>query len=117
MSVRRRQVGDVVVLDVGGHFYGGRETGVLERVLFEEIELDSAAVLVNLSECMGMNSTGIGVLLRAHDASERRGSSLRFCGAAGRMKSLLSLLRAGALLDQHASEDEALAAFAQRVSA
>lgn len=117
MSVRRRQVGDVVVLDVCGHFYGGRETAVLERVLFEEIELDLAAVLVNLSECMGMNSTAIGVLFRAHDSAQRRGGSLKLCCAAGRMKSLLSLLRAGTLLDQHASEDEALAAFGQRVSA
>jgi anti-anti-sigma factor len=117
MSVRRRQVGEVVVVEVCGHFYGGRETGILERVLFEEIELDSAAVLVNLSECMGMNSTAIGALFRAHDICQRRGGSIKFCCAAGRMKSLLALLRAGTLLDQYLSEDEALAAFTQRATA
>ena len=116
MSVRRRQVGEVIVLDVSGHFYGGRETAVLVRVLDEEIEV-SSSVLVNLSECTGMNSTAIGALFRVHDACQRRGASLKFCCAAGRMKSLLAILRAGALLDQHATEDEALAAFAQRATA
>ena len=116
MSVRRRQVGDVIVLDVSGHFYGGRETAVLERALFDEIDV-SPSVLVNLSECTGMNSTAIGALFRAHDAFRRRGVSLKFCCAAGRMKSLLAILRTGALLDQHASEDQALAAFAQRATA
>jgi anti-anti-sigma factor len=117
MSVRRRQVGDVVVLEVCGYFYGGRETGILERALSDEIALDSPAVLVNLSECMGMNSTAIGVLFRAHDACQRRGGNIKFCCAAGRTKSVLSLLRAGALLDQYSSQDEALASFAQRASA
>jgi anti-anti-sigma factor len=116
MSVRRRELGDVVVLDVCGHFYGGRETAVLARVLYDEAEA-SSSVLVNLSECTGMNSTAIGVLFRAHDACKRRGASLKLCCAAGRMKSLLAILGAGKLLDQYASEDEALAAFAQRATA
>ena len=117
MSVRRRQLGDVVVLDLCGYFYGGRETAVLDRVLAEELALGSSAVLVNLGECMGMNSTAIGVLFRAHDAFQRRGGSIKFCCAAGRMKSLLAILRAGTLLDQHLSEEEALSAFSHQASA
>ena len=115
--MRRRQLGDVVVLDLCGHFYGGRETAVLERVLAEELALGSGALLVNLSECMGMNSIAIGTLFRTHDAFQGRGGSLKFCCAAGRMKSLLAILRAGTLLDQYPSEEEALSAFSHQASA
>jgi anti-anti-sigma factor len=117
MSVRRREIGGVVVLDVVGEYYGGRETAILDRVLSEEVQAPIACLLVNLSECVGMNSTAFGVLFRAHHACRARGIRTKFCGAAGRMRALIQVLQAGVLLDHHGTEEEALAAFAERATA
>jgi anti-sigma B factor antagonist len=117
MSIHRREIDGIVVLDVSGQFFGGPETEALERAIANEIASGNPLLLVNLSECRAMNSTAFGVLLAAHRTCQAIGGVIMLCGAERRMKSLLNVLHVNQMFATYPSEAEALAAFAHRATA
>jgi anti-anti-sigma factor len=117
MIVRKREIDGVVLVDVAGEYFGGTETQALQRALQEELASGRAAMLLDLSTCRSLNSTAFGVLIETHRACERRGGALKLCGARGRVKSLLDVLRARTLFEIYPDEVEGRASFAIRATA
>ena len=117
MSIQRRVVAGIVVLNVAGEYFGGLETHALEQTLGDEIAAGNTLLLLDLSSCRAMNSTALGILIEAHRTCEAQGGAIKVCAAHGRMKALLHVLHAERLFEHYESEAEALASFVQRASA
>ena len=117
MAIRKREVYGTTVLDVGGEYYGGKETDALDRAIANEIALGNLRIVLNLSQCRMMNSTAFGVLIGAHKVVEAMGGMITLCGAERRMKRLLAVLRVHELFDHYPTEDEALEALGPRATA
>ena len=117
MAIRKREIDGIVVLDLSGEYYGGRETDELDRAISVELALGNLQLVLNLSECRIMNSTAFGVLIGAHKMVEAMGGVIKLCGAERRMQSLLRVLHVHELLDHHPSEEDALAALGRRATA
>jgi len=111
MSVRRRHQGDIAVLDIGGRFFGDRETDDLEKVLEGEATRGTRRVLLNPYDCSMMNSTALGVMFRAKQKLESVGAEVRLCGLGSRMQSLLVVTRLMEWFTVHDTEKEAIEAF------
>ena len=108
MSVKRREYGQISVLDIGGGL-NDRSAGELERALKDEVTRGTRRLLLNLSECKFMNSTVLGVIAGAAMALEAIGSEVRLCGLPRPMLGHpLDRLRLAGL---HETETEAIAAF------
>ena len=113
MSVRRRKHGDVTVLDIGGEFYGDRETDDLETVLQGEVLRATKRLLLNLFECSMMNSRALGVMVGAKKKLDSTGIEVRLCGLGNRMKSLLVVTKLTEWFNVHDTEKDAVEAFQQ----
>lgn len=117
MSVRKRAILSVTVLEVSGSFFGDVETDELARAIAEVGAEGNLHLVLDLSECKVMNSTALSVLTNAHNEYSRRGGTIRLCGLQRRMLNILTLTRLLDLFGHHPTLDEALASFAEAESA
>jgi len=117
MSIQRREVAGTVTLGLAGEYFGGLETHALEQTLRDEIAAGNVLLILDLASCRAMNSTALGILIEAHRLCEAQGGTVKLCGAQGRMKSLIHVLRVERMLESYATEAEAIASFAHRASA
>ena len=115
MAVGRRIVGDVTVLDVQGEFTGGDETDALLAAVLGEAAGGNRHLVLDLSACAMMNSSGISVLVEAYRNYATRGGEIKLCGLQRRMTNQLTVARLIHLFSHHATADEAVAAFAPGV--
>lgn len=113
MAVRRKQVGSIVTLYVAGSFFGDKETDELQKALLDEAAAGNVKLILNLSECTAMNSTAIGVLMRAYASYKGRGGEIKLCGLGKRLKDLFVMTKLIMVFDHHDTEEQALAAFAE----
>ena len=112
MSVRRKTSGSVTVLQVGGEFFGGDETDRLRETILAEAASGNLQLLLDLSECNNMNSTGLSVMVEAHQNYAARHGEIKLCGLQNKMTSYLVMTRLINVFGHYATEAEALAAFA-----
>ena len=112
MSIRRREVGDVVVLCPIGNFFGDQETDDFQKALADEAATGNTRLVLNMSECLGVNSIAIGVLMRSYANYKGRGGQIKLCGLPKRLHDLFTMTRLILVFDHHETEDLALAAFA-----
>ena len=67
-------------------------------------------VVFDLSEVESVDSAGLGMLIYAYGSLTAKGGSLRLCGVAPRVQSLLELTKMHTLLAIDATREESLAA-------
>ncbi len=111
MSVRKRHHSEITILDIGGEFYGDSETDELEKVLDDEVSRGTHRLLLNLYDCRMMNSTTLGVMIKAKHKFDAIGGEVRLCGLGNRMESILVVTRLMDWFTVHDTEKEAIAAF------
>ena len=111
MTVSRRVLGGVTVLDVGGEFTGGGETDQLRSAILEEASRGNTRLVLDLSECRWMNSSGISVLVEAYRNYAGRHAVIKLCRLQKRLINQLVTVRLLALLGSYPTVEEAIAAF------
>jgi anti-sigma B factor antagonist len=83
----------------------------LEQPLQEALAAENGGVLLNLTDCEFIDSTGIAVLVRAHDrVKERNGRRFVLCCPHSQVRRLLEITGVDQCIELHESRDEALAA-------
>lgn len=113
MSIRRREVQGVVILHPKGSFFGAEETDDFQKALTDEAASGNTKLILNLSECVALNSIAIGVLMRAYANYRGRGGQVRLCTMSKRVHDLFTMTRLIMVFDHHDTEEQALAAFAE----
>lgn len=116
MSIRRREVQDVVILYPKGSFFGDAETDDLQKALMAEATAGNTRLILNLSECVALNSIAIGVLMRAYANYKGRGAQIKLCSLGQRPNDLFTVTGLIKVFDHHETEQQALAAFAESSS-
>jgi anti-sigma B factor antagonist len=111
VAVRRKQAGPIVTLYLAGSFFGDKETDELQKTLMDEATEGNVKLVLNLSECTAMNSTAIGVLMRAYANYKSRGGEIKLCGLGKRLKDLFTMTKLIMVFDHHETQEEAIAAF------
>ncbi len=112
MAVRRKQVRSIVVLYPKGSFFGDTETDELQKALMDEAAAGNVRLVLNMAECEALNSTAIGVLMRAFANYKGRSGEIKLCGLGKRIRDLFTMTKLIMVFDHHETEDEAIAAFA-----
>src|SRR5262245_7520897 len=112
MSVRKRAILSITILELSGSFFGDTETDELAQAIGQVGAEGNHHLILDLTECKVMNSTALSVLTHAQQAYAARGGQIRLCGLQKRMQDILSLTRLLSLFGHHPTLDEALASFA-----
>ncbi len=72
MDVNRRQIGDVVILDLEGKLTIGKGDVVLRGAFVDELDVGERKLVVNLDKVKVIDSSGLGELIRCKvTASEK----------------------------------------------
>ncbi|HKQ58161.1 MAG TPA: STAS domain-containing protein [Candidatus Eisenbacteria bacterium] len=112
MSIRRKDVNGVVILYPKGSFFGDQETDDFQQALVRESESGNKQLVLNLGECLALNSIAIGVLMRAYANYKGRGGEIKLCTLTKRLVDLFTMTGLIKVFDHHETEEQALAAFA-----
>ena len=77
MKIRRKDDGDVTVLELSGHFSGGPDTyDDFENIIQELIDQDRLHTIVSFKHVSFVSSTGIGILTRNYAHYVRFGGEM-----------------------------------------
>jgi anti-sigma B factor antagonist len=115
VAIRRRQVGSVVVIYPRGSFFGDSETDELQKAIMDEAAAGNTRLILNVTDCLALNSIAIGVLMRGFANYRSRGGEIKLCGLGKRIKDLFTMTKLIMVFDHHETEEQALAAFAAEV--
>jgi anti-anti-sigma factor len=116
LSLNPRYCGDVYVIHCQGHIVVGEEEKSLEAALDLGAREVSRLVLC-VSELDRMDSTGIGLLVRYASKLRKRGGDLRLAAPPQFLLELLKLTMLSAVLQVHATEEDAILSFLKQAPA
>ena len=104
--IESRRVGSTTVLRVQGKL--NAETGLRQamRAAFEE---GSPAVVFNLHEVTGVDSSGLAELLSCESIASSRGSRLVICSPSSKANAVILVAQLHQVLNVYTTEEQALA--------
>ncbi len=111
LSLVRRQVEDVLVVDLVGNLVVGPEATLMRQEMEKALATGRSRVLINLARVQYMDSTGIGVLLAAKTSAINRKVHLKVCCVPSFVARLLAQLQLTKILDVYEQESTALESF------
>ena len=113
LSLKRRIVGDIAVLECTGRIVEGAETAALHQQIRDLIPIYHLFVL-DLHEVSFVDSAGLGLLVRLLSRVRSSAGDLKLCGAGPNINKTLAVSRLDSVLASYASEADAIAAFYHR---
>jgi anti-sigma B factor antagonist len=112
MTIHERLVSDVALIHVSGRVTLTDGTVVFDDTLRRLIDKDYIKLIIDLADVPYIDSTALGIILRAHATVTRRGGALRLLRVQGHVRELLELTRLSSVLETFDSEAQALASLA-----
>jgi anti-sigma B factor antagonist len=108
MMFERRDVDDVVILDIKGQLTDGSEADDY-YVFFKQLSLEGKRkVLINLADVDFLNSSGIGIIVQGYTMLAREGGRLALADTGPRIDAILRVTQLGRTLEIYDTEQEAV---------
>jgi len=111
MKVARRQLGDIVVLDISGRITMGEGNVVLREIVRDLADKGQKRIVLNLGNVHYVDSSGLGELVKAHTTMKNCGGQVKLASLNQRLSDLLDTTRLSAVFDIHGDEASAIASF------
>lgn len=102
---------NAVVISFKKKLIGGPESERLSEDIHRLLEKEKKNLVADLSDVAFVNSTGIGILIRAFTTVKNAGGELKLAGMSEKINGLLSITKLNSVFDIHASVDEAVKSF------
>ncbi len=112
--MKQREVGSIAIIMPHGYLTGGEETEDLDRTIKKLAEGGNRHLIVNLAQVQHVNSTALGVLISAHTSYVRRGGQMKLCSVDKRIENIFVITKLSLVFDVYASEEQAIAGFADK---
>ena len=111
MKLKKREEGDVAVIEISGEMYGGPDNMKLLEMATELAEAGQKKLVLNLEKVKWIASTGLGILVTTKTRFERDGGSMRMCNINDRVLTLFQVTKISSMMEPFDSEAEAVASF------
>jgi anti-sigma B factor antagonist len=111
MKFKIKDVKGISVLELSGNVMGGPEATELNTELHKLISAGKSKVVVDLGDVKFMNSSGLGMLIRALTTVRNAGGDMKLARPSEKIESLLVVTKLITVFDHHESVDKAVAAF------
>jgi anti-sigma B factor antagonist len=111
MTIKEKEIGDVVVLELAGKIMGGPDASLLNDKLHELLDKDKTKIIADLASVNWMNSSGLGILIGGLTTMRNNGGDLKLSGVTDRIQSLLMITKLLTVFDAHDSLEKAVASF------
>lgn len=92
MKIRRRDDGEVTILELSGNFTGGQDSYDFERAIEQLIDEDRLNTVLSFKNVKWINSPGIGILVRNYSHYLRFGGQMVICQLNTRISIVFDLM-------------------------
>ncbi|MFN7992153.1 MAG: STAS domain-containing protein [Bryobacteraceae bacterium] len=117
LTINVREVGNVLILDLGGRITLGEEAAALRDTIREHLESGKKNILLNLGEVTYIDSSGLGQLVGSFATVTSRGGQLKMVNLQKRLHELMQVTKLITVFDTFTSEAAALRSFDMAASA
>jgi anti-sigma B factor antagonist len=111
LTINAREIGDVVILELGGRLVGGEEVDSVRHMIHDLVDRHHKRIALNLDQISRIDSTGIGMLVEAVIYTVKQGGRLSLYMVPRLVRSILMTHRLLPAFEIYATEAEAIAGF------
>ena len=112
LTISKRTVGEIIVLDLTGKIHIGEGNLDLHRTLRSLVEQNGKQVLIHLAGVTSIDSSGLGELVAGYTTLEKNGGELKLLKLTERVKELMMITKLLTVFDSYDDEASAIASFA-----
>ena len=111
LNIKKRQAGDVTILDLDGEVRIGDSATALRSSIRDLVAGGSQKILLNLGGVKYIDSSGIGELIANYTTVGRTGGQLKLLNLTEKVQDLLVITKLLTVFDVYDNEADALASF------
>ena len=111
LTMTKRSVNGVVVIDLVGDICLGKENVFLKQTLRSLAEQGEKEILLNLADVKRVDSSGLGELVAGYAAVERSGGDLKLLHLSNRVMELMTITKLLTVFEVFEDEAAAVASF------
>jgi anti-sigma B factor antagonist len=111
MEVNRRQIGDVVILDLDGKLTIGKGDVVLRGAFVDELEVGQSKVVVNLDNVKVIDSSGLGELIRCKVTASEKDADVKLLHVNLKARKLITMAQLVGVFEMFDDEEMAVKSF------
>ena len=108
MTLKRRRIDDVVILDLSGRITIGEGTLVLRSEIQKLLDAGDTKFLLNLADVDYIDSSGLGELVSSFTTVRNKNGQLKLLNLTRRVRDLLQITKLLTVFDAFDNETEAL---------
>lgn len=105
------QSGTIGVIEVKGSLVGGEETDELNSAVADFVEQGNRKLIIDLGKVDYLNSTAIGVLVKAHTTYKKHQGSVKLCGINKNINNIFVITKLTMVFDVAETREDAVKAF------
>ena len=111
MKLKRREEDSVVILEVSGKVMGGPDAQKFSDMTTTLVNEGCDKLIIDLSDVPWMNSSGVGILIKAYTSMKNAGAQVKFLNINERVKSILMVTKLLTVFESYYNREDALASF------
>jgi anti-anti-sigma factor len=111
MELAKRVSGDVTIIDIKGRCTLGEETEHLDRELKKVIDGGCRKMLLNLTDLLQIDSTGVSTIVATYVSLRRLKGEVKLLHPTGRVQTVLAITHLLQVIPNFEEEDKAVASF------
>lgn len=111
MKIKKRQVGEVMVLDLSGKIMGGDDFDLFNNAIKDLVSDGHVDIVLNLKGVKWINSTGLGLMVSAYTSLVKQGGRMKVCEVSDRIDNILHVTQLELIFETFEKEAEALGSF------
>jgi anti-sigma B factor antagonist len=111
MEITRRQVGDVVVLDLEGKLTIGKGDVVLRGAFVDELDVGQRKLVVNLDNVKVIDSSGLGELIRCKVTASEKEADVKLLHVNLKARKLITMAQLVGVFEMFDDEEMAVKSF------
>ncbi len=111
MKIKRRPMGDVMVLELSGKIMGGDDFELFSNAIKELVAEGQVDILLNMRKVKWINSTGLGLMVSAYTSLVKQGGRMKICEVSDRIDNILHVTQLGLVFETFDKEEDALKSF------
>jgi anti-sigma B factor antagonist len=115
-KINRRQIGDVIVLDISGRITLGESSNLIRQEIKTAVKT-CPRILLNLSQVSYIDSGGLGELVGSYATVANSGGHMKLVNPQRRVTDLLQITKLYTIFEVHADEATALRSFQKAATA
>ncbi|HEY1924168.1 MAG TPA: STAS domain-containing protein [Candidatus Acidoferrum sp.] len=114
LELAKRESGDVTIVDLRGRCTLGEETELLGRDLKKLIDGGCRKILLNLTELLQIDSTGVSTIVATYVSLRRLKGEVKLLHPTGRVQTVLEITHMLQVIPNFEDEAKAIASFSSR---